>query len=170
MFWWAIKGGNKGTNSPAKWRRPVAAWRQTWSPVLAATSTWSSAWAAAGGLVQWSRPASDPSQTALDLHHSTGRVPAGTGLAGLGKPGRGHTAQDCASQGLVIAEAADGRWLYQMEAQHPGVDCRWHRTQGHQPSGPGRTCRATAPPRAAGAWLAGPAMGLCRVYGCAQAC
>ena len=38
MFWWAIKGGNKGTNSLAKWRRPVAAWRQTWSPVLAGFS------------------------------------------------------------------------------------------------------------------------------------
>ena len=28
MFWWAIKGGNKGANSPAKWRRPVATWWQ----------------------------------------------------------------------------------------------------------------------------------------------
>ena len=41
-------------------------------------------------------------QTALDLHHSTGRAPAGTGLAGLEKPDRGHTAQDCASQGLEL--------------------------------------------------------------------
>ena len=109
-------------------------------------------------------------QTTLDLHHSAGRAPAGTGLEGLGKPGQGHTAQDCASQGLGIAEATDGRWLYQLEAPHPGVDCRWHRTQGHQPSGPGRTCRATALRRAAGAWLARPATGLCRVRGHAQAC
>ena len=83
-------------------------------------------------------------QTTLDLHHSAGRAPAGTGLAGLGKPGRSHTAQDCASPGFGIAGAADGRWLYQLEAWYPGVDCRWHRTQGHQPSGPGRICRATA--------------------------
>ena len=86
-------------------------------------------------------------QTTLDLHHSAGRAPAGTGLAGLGKQGCGHTAQDCASQGLGIAGAADGWWLYQLEAWYPGVDCRWHRTQGHQPSGPGRTCHATAPAR-----------------------
>ena len=58
-------------------------------------------------------------QTALDLHLA-GRegagAPGGTGLAGLRKPGCGHTAQDCVSQGLGIAEAADGRWLYQLEA------------------------------------------------------
>ena len=42
-------------------------------------------------------------QMALDLHHSAGRAPTGTGLAGLGKPGHGHSAQDCASQGLGIA-------------------------------------------------------------------
>ena len=82
-------------------------------------------------------------QMALDLHHCAGRAPAGTGLAG--KPGRGHTAQDCASQGLGTAEVADRRWLYQLEARQPGVDCRWHRTQGHQPSGPGGTCHARVP-------------------------
>ena len=60
-----------------------------------------------------------PASDAIDLH-SGGRegagAPAGTGLVGLGKPGCGHTAQDCVSQDLGIAEAADGWWLYQLEA------------------------------------------------------
>ena len=109
-------------------------------------------------------------QMVFDLHHSTGRAPAGLGLAGLRKPGWGHTAQDCASQGLGIAEAADRLWLYQLEAWHPGVDCRWHRTQGHQSGGPGRTCCATTLHRAAGAWLTWPTTWLCRVGGRTQAC
>ena len=53
--------------------------------------------------------------------------------------------------------------------QLPGVDCRWHRTQWHQPGGPGRTCRTTAPCRATGARLAQPISQLCRVRGCTQA-
>ena len=89
----------RGGSPPSPAMGPRSGW-----PGTTVTRLWSHS---------WQRP------RLLDLHHSAGIAPAGT--EGLGKPGRGRTAQDCTSQGLCIVGAADGWWIYQLEACSLGL-------------------------------------------------
>ena len=62
---------------------------------------------------EWGSPVHH--QTVLDLN-SAGRegagAPAGMGLVGLGKPGGGHTAQDCAKEALaLLRQLTDGSYI-----------------------------------------------------------